>query len=413
MEAAWLPSGERPSFESDPGLIPGHAYNGSMRGIRPRSAALVVVAVAFFTDTILYYLLVPLLPMYARTYSLGPMGVGLLVWSYAISLLIGTVPLGHLADRFGRRHSMLWGLAGLGASTVLFAFAQNYPLLIFARVLQGLSATATWTAGMALIADFFPSEQRGKAMGTVFAFANLGVLLGPPLSGWLTQHFGPRSPFLVAAGLALLDGAARAILLQDVEPVPGVRLGFRDLLKDGTVRVFAGAMAMGAGLWALLESTLPIHFDAVLQLGPAAIGLCFAASALSHMLTSPLMGALSDRVGRRKVLVAGLLMALCLIPLPTLTRNLVLVVAAMVGLGVTASFIMSPASPALADAVERLGSSSFASVFGLLNLAYAIGMLAGPFLGSLAVAAWGIRSALILVGLCFGGYSLVVWRVRA
>jgi len=374
---------------------------------------LVVVAVAFFTDTILYYLLVPLLPMYARTYALGPMGVGLLVWSYALSLLIGTIPIGHLGDRFGRRHSMLWGLGGLGASTVLFAFSPNFPLLVLARVLQGLSATATWTAGMALIADYFPAEQRGKAMGTVFAFANLGILLGPPLSGWLTQNVGPRSPFLVAAALALLDAAARMFFLKDVEVVPGVRLGFRQLLKDSTVRVFAGAMAMGAGLWALLESTLPIHFDTALQMGPAVIGLCFAASALSHMLTSPLMGALSDRIGRRKVLVVGLLLALFLIPLPSLTRSLARVITAMIGLGVTASFIMSPASPALADAVERLGSSSFASVFGLLNLAYAIGMLAGPFLGSLAVAAWGLRIALLLVGLSFGAYSLVVWRVRS
>jgi len=383
-----------------------------MRGINPKPAALVVVAVAFFTDTILYYLLVPLLPMYARTYQLGPMGVGLLVWSYAVSLLVGTIPIGRLADRFGRRNSMLWGLAGLGASTVLFAFAQSFPLLVFARVLQGLSATATWTAGMALIADYFPSDQRGKAMGTVFAFANLGILLGPPLSGWLTQNFGPRSPFLLAAGLALLDGAARAFLLQDVEAAPGIRLGFRDLLKDGTVRVFAGAMAMGAGLWALLESTLPIHFDAVLKMGPAVIGLCFAASALSHMLTSPLMGALSDRIGRRKVLVTGLLLALFLIPLPAMTGSLALVLLAMVGLGLTASFIMSPASPALADAVERLGSSSFASVFGLLNLAYAVGMLAGPFLGSLAVAAWGIRASLTPGGLFLWAYTLVVWRVK-
>ncbi len=103
--------------------------------MRPRTRALIVVALALFTDTLLYYLLVPLLPAYARRYGLDQMGLGLLFGSYAAALLAGTVPLGRLADRVGRRGPMLWGLLGLFATTLLFAFARSYPLLILARVL--------------------------------------------------------------------------------------------------------------------------------------------------------------------------------------------------------------------------------------------------------------------------------------
>lgn len=378
--------------------------------MRPRNSALLVVALALFTDTLLYYLLVPLLPAYARQYGLNQMGVGILFGSYAAALLLGTYPLGKLADRMGRRAPMLGGLLGLFATTLLFAFARSYPLLILARVLQGLSATATWTAGMALLADHFPQASRGRAMGTVFAFANLGVLLGPPLAGWVSQHFGLRAPFLLAAGLALVDAAARVTLLKDVPAVRDTRMGFRDLIRDGTIRIFAGAMAMGAGLLALLESTLPLHLDRALGLAPTAIGLCFAAAAVTHMISSPLMGALSDRLGRVRILVTGLALATVCIPLPAFMPGAWSVAGAMGLIGVVTTLIMSPASPAMADAVERMGSDSYGSVFGILNIAFALGMMAGPFLGSALVQLLGIRAALALMGLGFGAFALRVRR---
>ncbi len=380
--------------------------------MRPRNSALLVVALALFTDTLLYYLLVPLLPAYARLYGLNQMGVGILFGSYAVALLLGTFPLGKLADRVGRRGPMLGGLLGLFATTLLFAFARSYPLLILARVLQGLSATATWTAGMALLADHFPREARGRAMGTVFAFANLGVLVGPALSGWLSQHFGLRAPFLVAAALALVDAGARLTLLKDVPVVRDTRMGFGDLMQNGTIRVFAGAMAMGAGLLALMESTLPLHFDRALHMAPTAIGLCFGAAAVTHMICSPLMGALSDRLGRRRILLTGLLLAVVCIPLPAFMPGPWSASAAMAALGVVTTLILSPASPAMADAVERMGSDSYGSVFGILNIAYALGMMAGPLLGSAVVQVLGIREALGVMGLAFGAFALRVRRVR-
>jgi multidrug resistance protein len=363
-----------------------------------------------FTDTLLYYLLVPLLPAYARLYGLDQMGLGLLFGSYAAALLVGTFPLSRLVDRVGRREPMLVGLLGLFATTLLFAFARTYPLLILARVLQGLSATATWTAGMALLADHFPREVRGRAMGTVFACANLGVLLGPPLSGWLSQQFGMRAPFLVAAGLALVDAVARITLLKDVPAVRDTRMGLGDLMRNRTIRIFAGAMAMGAGLLALLESTLPLHFDRALRMAPTAIGLCFCAAAVTHMISSPMMGALSDRVGRRRVLVAGLGLATVCIPLPAFMPSVWAAAGAMACIGVVTSLILAPASPAMADAVERMGSDSYGSVFGILNIAYALGMMAGPLLGSALVESLGLRAALVGMGLGFGIFAVQVRR---
>lgn len=372
---------------------------------RTSSAALLfVVGLAFFTDSILYYLLVPLLPHYARTLGLSQMEVGVLFGAYAAAVLAGTWPVGRLADRVGRRRPFLWGLVGLGATTVLFAFATSYPVLLVARVLQGLAAAATWTTGLALLAEGFPSERRGQAMATAFAAANVGILLGPPVSGFLTESLGPRSPFLFAAGLALADAAARVLLLADEEPPAGERVGLAGLLGDATVRTLAGAMALGAALWALLESTLPLHLDSALGMGASEIGVLFAAAALSHTLTSPLMGRLSDRFGRLPVLRVGFALAAVLIPLPAFLATKASVAASMAALGVTASFVMSPVSPGLADAVEAMGSRSFGSVFSLVNVVYAVGMMAGPLVGSAFVEAAGIRGALLATGALFALY---------
>ena len=382
-----------------------------MKRLPPHTAALMVVALALFTDALLYYLLVPLLPAYARLYGLSQMEIGVLFGSYAAALLVGTYPLGRLGDRMGRRAPMIGGLLGLVATTLLFAFARAFPLLILARILQGLSATATWTAGMALVADHFGQSGRGRAMGTVFAFANLGVLLGPPLAGWLAQHVSLRAPFLVAAGLALVDAVARITLLRDVPGTRDTRMGFRELLGDPAIRVFASAMAMGAGLLALLETTLPLHFDHSLKMGAAAIGYCFGAEAVTHMICSPVMGALSDRLGRARVMAAGFLLAMVFASLPVYLSTAWGVAGAMACLGVVTTLILSPVSPAMADAAERLGTGSYGSVYGILNFAFALGMMAGPLLGSALVQLLGIRAALALLGLGCGAFALRVRRV--
>ena len=170
------------------------------------------------------------------------------------------------------------------------------------------------------------------------------------------------------------------------------------------IRLFAGAMALGSGLWGLLESTLPLDMDHRLALSPSQIGLGFAAAALAHTFTSPLMGRLSDRIGRVKVLRMGLVLALLLLPLPALLPRTWMVVLAMMGLGSTASFIMSPCSPAVADQVERQGSQSFASAFSILNLAYSVGLMLGPLVGGVLVQGLGLPWALGLCGLVFAGY---------
>lgn len=380
--------------------------------LKPSTAALAVIGLAFFTDMVLYYLIVPLLPRYATSLHLSQMQVGALFGSYAVALLAATLPVARVTDRHGRRSVMLVGLLGLGAATMLFAFSHAFWLLLLARALQGVAAAATWVPGMALLADFFDAESRGAAMGTAFAMANLGALAGPPLSGFLDQHAGPRAPFFIGAALVALDAAGRAFLLEEPVRHPAPVVPWRVLLEDRLIRAFTGAMILASGLWAILESTLPLHLAKALHLGPAAIGLCFMAAVLTHTICSPQMGKLSDRIGRVKVLRIGLALCLVALPLPVFMPGVWTMAVALALLGASASFVMAPCGPGVADAVQAMGRTDFASGFALLNIAYAIGMVVGPFLGSALVEALGIRMAFVILAAGYAAYGFTL-RPRA
>ncbi len=383
-----------------------------MRRPNPRHAVLFVTALAFHVDTLLYCLLVPLLPRYARELHLSQHQVGVLFWSYALALLVATFPVARLTDRWGRKAPMLWGLLGLAFTTLAFAYSRTYWVLLVARVLQGVAGAATWVPGMALIADHFPKEERGRAMGIVFAGANLGLLIGPPLGGVLDHYLGPMAPFHLGICLVVMDTLGRIFLLKDVEPIREPPIPWRVLLRNRVVLVFAGAMALGAGFWTLMESALPMDFARRLGLGPRGIGVLFGGAALAHALSSPWMGRLSDRIGRIRVLRVGLAVSAILLPLPVLLETQWAVALSMAALGLNVSFLISPCSPAVADQVERLDSQSFASGFSILNLAYSVGMILGPLVGGFLIEMLGLRGALGFLGLSFAAYITTTRGLR-
>ena len=363
-----------------------------------KHSALVVVGLAFFTDALVYAMLPPLLPEYARIHGLSQTRLGLLFGIYAAALLLATLPLGAWADRSGRRGPFLGGLVGFGAATILFAFAGNFPMLMLARVFQGVAAAATWVAGMSLIADHFPANQRGKAMSAVFACANLGIFMGPAYAGWMARSWSPRGAFLLVAGLALLDALARLTLLPRDRSAPAAAApGYLKLLKDPAIRVYAGAMGMGAALAAALEATLPLQLSHRLGMDSVALGLVFTFTAMASMVVSPLVGHWTDRHGAAQPLRLGLILGACLLAAAPFLATRAAVCAFMFALGGTSSLLMSPCGPALTRRVESRGGTAFGSVFSLLNIAFSLGIMAGPLAGSALTDLLGLQAAMAIL----------------
>ena len=143
--------------------------------LRFRSSTLFIlatVAVGLFTDLFLYGLVVPVLPFMLRDRVDLPDDkvqsyVSGLLAAYAGASVVSSVPAGWIADRTNARQlPFLAGLAALLAATILLAFGQTIPVLVIARILQGISAGVVWTVGLAMVLDTCP-ENQGKVIGSV------------------------------------------------------------------------------------------------------------------------------------------------------------------------------------------------------------------------------------------------------
>jgi EmrB/QacA subfamily drug resistance transporter len=133
--------------------------------------------------------------------------VGTGVWAVTIYILLFavTMPLfGRLGDMYGFRRTYMLGIILFAVSSFLTAFSPNFATLIGLRAIQGLGNGAILPTIMAIVGTVFPSGERGRAMGAWALVNSASHAAGPPLSGFLTQHFGWPSVFLSYVPLCLL-----------------------------------------------------------------------------------------------------------------------------------------------------------------------------------------------------------------
>lgn len=128
---------------------------------------------------------------------------GLLTTSYSLMQFVSAPVLGGLSDRFGRRPILLGSLLGLGLDYIFLAFAPSIAWLFVGRIIAGISG-ASFTTAMAYIADVSEPEKRAQNFGLVGAAFGIGFIVGPVIGGIFSQ-FGLRVPFLISAGLALIN----------------------------------------------------------------------------------------------------------------------------------------------------------------------------------------------------------------
>ena len=183
------------------------------RARRARAGFAVAVVVV---DAMGIGLIMPVAPdLLAEIAGLGPAEAapwgGWMAFAYAAAAFLCGPLVGDLSDRFGRRPVLIAALAALSFDYMIAAIAGSIWLLIVARALSGM-AGATYGAAAAYLADITPADQRARAFGLIGAGFGAGFVLGPMLGGLLGE-FGPRAPFLAAAGLcaAMSLGAALAL----------------------------------------------------------------------------------------------------------------------------------------------------------------------------------------------------------
>lgn len=173
-----------------------------------RKAALGFIFVTLLIDVTGFGVIIPVMPRLVQQLTGGSMSLaatygGWLIASYAITQFICSPIVGGLSDRYGRRPVLLASLFGFGLDYLVLYFAPNIGWLFFGRIMAGIMGASFTTAG-AYIADISTPEKRAQNFGIMGAAFGLGFIIGPVIGGFLGE-FGPRFPFLVAAGLATLN----------------------------------------------------------------------------------------------------------------------------------------------------------------------------------------------------------------
>ena len=361
-----------------------------------RGAAVALVTFATFTDIVAYSVAVPVLPDLSRKLGASATMIGFLFASFGVTVLAASVPMGAVSDRLGRKGPMVSGLLALAAATVLFAFADRLPLLFIARLVQGAADAVTWVVGFALVADLYGPAERGRIMGLVMSGTGFGFMIGPTLGGWLYEMGGMQLPFLGVAGFALI-GALGFIWLEipakhaELEVVP-----FSAVIRVPAVMACAAAVVVGGGTIAMFEPMLSLHLADAIGLGPARVGLVFGGAAVASILLHPLAGRLADRLGSRRLTMAGLIALGCMLPVLGRIWNFESAVFFTVLNAAAMALLVTPSLAYMAEATSAAGVGSFGVAYGVYNFAWAIGLLAGPAVGGMLYELVGFQRLVLL-----------------
>jgi DHA1 family solute carrier family 18 vesicular amine transporter 1/2 len=359
---------------------------------RSRIAAVVFVTLGTFTDLLAYSIAVPVLPDLTARLGATPAVIGFLFASFGVTLLAVSIPIGAISDRLGRKRPLVLGMIVLAASTLIFANAGSLVWLFAARLLQGAADAITWGVGFALVADLYGAEERGRIMGFVMSGSNLGFILGPSIGGWLYEIGGPQVPFVLVTALAVV-GALGFLWLQLPVPVEsGERVGFLDLIRVPSMAACAVVVAGASATFSMYEPVLALHLSAALGLSPARIGLVFGIAAVASAVLHPLYGLLADRLGARRLILVGLVVASGLMPLVAQAETYRGMLALFMLQAGALSMVVTPSLAYMAEA----GTASFGVSYGLYNFAWGCGLLGGPAVGGVLYERLGFAQMLIV-----------------
>jgi MFS family permease len=303
-----------------------------------------------------YGVVSPVLPQYARHFGVSISAATFVITAFALMRLVAAPPAGWLVQRLGERRVYINGLLIVAVSTAVCAFAQTYWQLLLFRSLGGLGSAMFSVSSLALMIRISPQDARGRVAG-LFSSGFLIGSVGGPVLGSLTAGLGLAAPFaiygaalLVAAGVVFFSLRGSTLAAPEESDEPAVTL--REVLRH---RAYLAALlsnfATGWAAFGLRIALVPLFIVEGLGRGTGIAGLALATFAIGNVSVVIPSGYLSDRIGRRKLLIVGLLAAAISTSLLGVTGSLVIFLVTAYISGAATGIFISPQQAAVADIV--------------------------------------------------------------
>ncbi len=358
-------------------------------------AANIVVALGFGV-------VAPVLPQYARHFGVSIAAATFVITAFAVMRLIGAPPAGFLVQRLGERKVYISGLVIVALSTGACALAESYWQLLLFRSLGGLGSAMFTVSSLGLLIRISPADARGRVAGLFSSGFMIGSVGGPVL-GSLTVGFGLSAPFLIY-GAALLVAAAVVFFSlrhstiagrSDEDEAPAVP--FRTVFAH---RAYKAALisnfATGWASFGLRIALVPLFVVEVLGKGPGAAGLALTAFAVGNISVVIPSGYLSDKLGRRKLLIFGLTLAAVSTALVGYTTSLPVFLAAAYVAGAATGIFVSPQQAAVADVVGN--KSRGGTAVATFQMMADVGSIGGSLLVGLIAQYFSFSWAFVISG---------------
>jgi predicted MFS family arabinose efflux permease len=282
-----------------------------MKFSRYQIAVVAMLAFLQFTVVLDFMILSPLGAILLKELSIKPAQFGLVVSAYAFSAGAAGLLTAGFADKFDRKKLLLFFYSGFVIGTGLCGIAPTYSLLLAARMVTGLFGGVIGSISFAIIADLFPFEARGRVMGAVMSAFSAAQVLGIPAGLAFSNAFGWHAPFLMIAAAGVLVGVVIATQLRPIDEhlkKPSTRNAARHLMQTvARPRYqwgFASTMLLAVGGFMLMPfgSAFAVHN---LGIPIEKLPLMYMATGFAAILAGPVVGRVSDAVGKYPTFVAG------------------------------------------------------------------------------------------------------------
>ena len=336
-----------------------------------------------------------IMPIFAR--RLGDFGdgveaLGLMAMAYSITSMTAAPFMGWLADRVGRRPLVLLSLATYAAAFTGYLLAPSTQVFIIIRALAGALTAGLTPAMMGIVADIAPDEERAQWLGVIGGGTSIGWVVGPSLGGLLYDQWGYVAPFATSVVLAVLalivaifvvpetvtkrkremDVVFRNSAVGEKRPffdtLPKPMSTFLLLLLISFTTIFA---------YAFIEPQLMFYIYDDLGWSSARFGFAVSGLGLTLVLGQTLLGKLSDRFGRKPILIIGILLSGVMYATVSSTTSFHLIFLAYIVAGLGEA-LMGPALRAFYLDIANKEHKS--RVMGIAGTAGALGGVAGPAL---------------------------------
>ncbi|RPA65892.1 MFS transporter [Gordonia oryzae] len=374
------------------------------RGIWVLLSANVVIALGFG-------LIAPALPSFARSFDVGYTAVSAVVSAFAVMRLLFAPATGRLVTLLGARRIYLSGLLIVAASTFACAFARSYVQLLIFRGLGGIGSTMFTVSALALLIRLSPNDIRGRVAGFFSAGFLMGNITGP-LVGAALVGFGLRMPFVVYAVALVIASLVVATQLRD-SGAPPTETGahpvmtLRTALRDSAYRaILASNFTQGWASMGVRVAVVPLFITDGLGQEPAMAGVVLAVYAVGNVAAILAAGRFSDRHGRRKVMLPGLLIMAVSTAVLGFAPNIWVALGLSVLAGVGSGLFAPTHQAALADVLgaRQQGGSALAA-YGMSS---DLGAIGGPVIVGYVADRVGFGPAFVFTA-AVAAFAFVIW----